>query len=336
MTTRNRGRGAARAPRPGVRSSVPRATCSSSSAAVISRPAPTCPRSCSSSPRWSRAAPRVRARGLRRRRGVHVLRAPREVRIIGKEHLLEPLNRDALAIAARRGRESGALAAGDLSNTNAFYARRRVAAGRARDVRGAGRLDRRRRHGLRRSARRSRGPRRRCSRSRRSRRGACRGRDALDPSQRPMSARAGRPRRPARGSPRPAPTSSGSTAFAGPARCCRWSSGSATPSTCHVAALPVPYRTTEERAELPVAAPTRIAIASRRRPFPTALDPFTLQPLRDRRVRAARRTRSGSNYLGVCCGAAPHHVPQPRRGTRAHDSGEPLQPRHEPSRVHGH
>src|SRR5690242_6920211 len=43
-----------------------------------------------------------------------------KMRIIGKEDLIEPLNRDALAIAREVADESGCLAAGDLSNTNAF------------------------------------------------------------------------------------------------------------------------------------------------------------------------------------------------------------------------
>jgi betaine-homocysteine S-methyltransferase len=41
-----------------------------------------------------------------------------KLRLIGKEHLLEPLNRDALAIAARVARETGTLLAGDVCNTN--------------------------------------------------------------------------------------------------------------------------------------------------------------------------------------------------------------------------
>jgi betaine-homocysteine S-methyltransferase len=45
-----------------------------------------------------------------------------KLRLIGKEHLLEPLNRDALAIAAAVARESGTLAAGDVCNTNIFAA----------------------------------------------------------------------------------------------------------------------------------------------------------------------------------------------------------------------
>ena len=43
-----------------------------------------------------------------------------KLRLIGKEHLLERLNRDALAIAASVAREHGVLAAGNLCNTNVF------------------------------------------------------------------------------------------------------------------------------------------------------------------------------------------------------------------------
>jgi betaine-homocysteine S-methyltransferase len=41
-----------------------------------------------------------------------------KLRLIGKEHLLEPLNRDALEIAGRVARETGTLLAGDVCNTN--------------------------------------------------------------------------------------------------------------------------------------------------------------------------------------------------------------------------
>ena len=43
-----------------------------------------------------------------------------KLRLIGKEHLLEPLNRDALAIAGRVARETGTLLAGDVCNTNLY------------------------------------------------------------------------------------------------------------------------------------------------------------------------------------------------------------------------
>jgi betaine-homocysteine S-methyltransferase len=41
-----------------------------------------------------------------------------KLRLIGKEHLLEPLNRDALQIASAVARETGTLLAGDVCNTN--------------------------------------------------------------------------------------------------------------------------------------------------------------------------------------------------------------------------
>jgi betaine-homocysteine S-methyltransferase len=44
-----------------------------------------------------------------------------KLRIVGKEDLIEPLNRNALAIAHEVAREHGCLAAGDICNTNAFY-----------------------------------------------------------------------------------------------------------------------------------------------------------------------------------------------------------------------
>jgi betaine-homocysteine S-methyltransferase len=44
-----------------------------------------------------------------------------KMRIVGKEDLIEPLNRAALRIAADVAAETGTLAAGNLSNTNAFF-----------------------------------------------------------------------------------------------------------------------------------------------------------------------------------------------------------------------
>jgi betaine-homocysteine S-methyltransferase len=74
-----------------------------------------------------------------------------------------------------------------------------------------------------------------------------------------------------------------------------------------VAALPVPYRTTAEQPTFhalrdpgPMALPEDL-------PFPTALDPFTCHRYEiadfTRRARAA-----GVRYFGLCCGAAPHHL----------------------------
>ncbi len=72
---------------------------------------------------------------------------------------------------------------------------------------------------------------------------------------------------------------------------------------CHVAALPVPYRTTPEQ-------PTMQSLkdpTSTIRPFPTALDPYT-----NTRYEIGEFTKAahdmGVRYLGVCCGAGPHHI----------------------------
>src|SRR5215469_10645337 len=43
-----------------------------------------------------------------------------KMRLIGKEELLEPLNRQALTIASRVARETGSLLAGTLCNTNVY------------------------------------------------------------------------------------------------------------------------------------------------------------------------------------------------------------------------
>ena len=74
----------------------------------------------------------------------------------------------------------------------------------------------------------------------------------------------------------------------------------------HVAALPVPYRTTPTRRPS-----SRCAIpaapASRGPAVPGRARAVHLQPLRDRRVRPDRLAL-GIRYLGVCCGAGPHHI----------------------------
>jgi betaine-homocysteine S-methyltransferase len=66
-----------------------------------------------------------------------------------------------------------------------------------------------------------------------------------------------------------------------------------------VAALPVPYRTQPEE-------PTFQALAGGHA-FPVALDPHTCD-----RFEVAEFAREaigiGVSYLGLCCGAAPHHI----------------------------
>jgi betaine-homocysteine S-methyltransferase len=73
---------------------------------------------------------------------------------------------------------------------------------------------------------------------------------------------------------------------------------------CHVAALPVPYRTT-------AAQPSFMSLTDPccgdARAFPVGLDPFvcTRQEIFDFGQEAYAL---GIHYLGVCCGAGPHHI----------------------------
>lgn len=78
--------------------------------------------------------------------------------------------------------------------------------------------------------------------------------------------------------------------------------------SCHVAALPVPYRTTPEQPTFQsLRDPACDAPLPGDRPFPTALDPFTCN--RHEIAAFARRAYDlNIRYLGVCCGAGPHHV----------------------------
>ncbi|MEJ7741213.1 MAG: hypothetical protein WKF73_00950 [Nocardioidaceae bacterium] len=114
-------------------------------------------------------------------------------------------------------------------------------------------------------------------------------------------------RTPAGDLPTRAPTSSGSTASAARPRCCRWWPGSSPRST---------YRW--PRSRFPIEPPTTSPRSSRcgkpslsllpdGRPFPTALDPFTCNryEIADFTVKAQA---AGARYLGLCCGAGPHHV----------------------------
>ncbi|MGI8697221.1 MAG: homocysteine S-methyltransferase family protein [Mycobacteriales bacterium] len=74
-----------------------------------------------------------------------------------------------------------------------------------------------------------------------------------------------------------------------------------------VAALPVPYRTHADEPTFQSLRDPGYPDTPGGRPFPTALDPFTCN-----RYEIADFTRAaydaGARYLGVCCGAAPHHI----------------------------
>jgi betaine-homocysteine S-methyltransferase len=71
---------------------------------------------------------------------------------------------------------------------------------------------------------------------------------------------------------------------------------------CHVAALPVPYRTDDEHRSF-----FELKKAGNGAAFPLALDPF----LHDRFEMAdfaVRARDTGISYMGLCCGGAPHHL----------------------------
>jgi betaine-homocysteine S-methyltransferase len=75
----------------------------------------------------------------------------------------------------------------------------------------------------------------------------------------------------------------------------------------HVAALPVPYRTHDHEPTFQSLRETNGAELPDGMPFPTALDPFTCN-----RYEIAQFARDaydlGVRYIGLCCGAGPHHV----------------------------
>jgi betaine-homocysteine S-methyltransferase len=229
-----------------------------------------------------------------------------KLRMIDKEHLLEPLNRNALEIACAVARESGSLAAGDLCNTNAFYpdeeTRRAVRAMFEEQV------------------------------------GwiveagmdfviaetFSYGEEALLALE--VIKDAGLPAVVTLAVHRAPEVREGWT----PAEACRRLADAGAdvvglncirgPATmlpllrevrgavdCHVAALPVPYRTTPGEPSFQSLTDPDCDCVPGGRPFPTALDPFLCN-----RYEIAAFAREaydlGIRYLGVCCGAAPHYI----------------------------
>jgi betaine-homocysteine S-methyltransferase len=73
---------------------------------------------------------------------------------------------------------------------------------------------------------------------------------------------------------------------------------------CTVAALPVPYRTTPEQ---PSFMSLTDPCCGNARAFPTGLDPFVCT--RSEMEQFGREAFAlGIRYLGICCGAGPHHI----------------------------
>ncbi len=77
--------------------------------------------------------------------------------------------------------------------------------------------------------------------------------------------------------------------------------------SCPVAALPVPYRTSPETPTFQSLEDPCCAQLPPEGPFPTALDPFICNRY-EMAAFAREAFDAGVRYLGVCCGGAPHHV----------------------------
>ena len=73
---------------------------------------------------------------------------------------------------------------------------------------------------------------------------------------------------------------------------------------CHVAGLPVPYRTTPAQ---PSFMALRDPCCGDRMAFPDGLDPF-MAPRSEIFDFGREAFAAGIRYLGVCCGAGPHHI----------------------------
>ncbi len=93
----------------------------------------------------------------------------------------------------------------------------------------------------------------------------------------------------------------------------------------HVAALPVPYRTSEREPSFQSLRDSHWHGPEGSRPFPVALDPFTCN-----RFEIAEFGREavamGIRYLGVCCGAGPHHIRALAQAVGKHPPGAKYSP----------
>jgi betaine-homocysteine S-methyltransferase len=229
-----------------------------------------------------------------------------KLRLIGKEHLLEEMNRQALAIARLVARESGALFAGDICNTNAFVpddaARQTVRSMFEEQVAWAVEagvdfvigetfswgeealiaLD------VIRQA----------------------GKPAvmtLAIHQAPATREGWSPAEACRRLEAAGADVVGMNCSRGPTTMLPLLQEIRRAVSCHVAGLPVPYRTHPAQPSFQSLRDPDQTDLPGGRPFPTALDPFTCS-----RYEIARFAReaydAGVSYLGVCCGAGPHHI----------------------------
>jgi betaine-homocysteine S-methyltransferase len=100
----------------------------------------------------------------------------------------------------------------------------------------------------------------------------------------------------------------GLNCFRGPETLLPWLQKIREAVSCHVGALPIPYRTTAEEPTFFNLSDDRAQVPSPHgRTFPTALDPLYTNRYEIREF-AKEALELGVNYLGVCCGAAPIHI----------------------------
>ena len=229
-----------------------------------------------------------------------------KLRVIGQEHLLEPLNRQALEIAGEVARESGTLLAGDICNTNVWgedgESRRRVRAMFDEQVAWAaeagvdfviGETFQWAEEAL-----------LACEAIRDA------GLDAvmtLSVHQDPWTREGFTPAEACKRLADAGAIVVGLNCARGPETTLPLLADIRAAVDVSVAALPVPYRTHEHEPTMQSLRDPRSTEGDGYQPFPTGLDPFTCT-----RYDIAAFTRDaaalGVDYLGLCCGAAPHHI----------------------------
>lgn len=100
----------------------------------------------------------------------------------------------------------------------------------------------------------------------------------------------------------------GLNCFRGPETIMPWLKQIREKVSCHVGALPIPYRTTEIEPTFFNLSDVSASVASPHgRTFPTALDPLFANRY-EIRSWAEDAYALGVNYLGVCCGTSPMHI----------------------------
>lgn len=100
----------------------------------------------------------------------------------------------------------------------------------------------------------------------------------------------------------------GLNCFRGPATLLPWLKKIRAAVSCHVGALPLPLRTTEQEPTFfNLSDPNAAVPAPQGRTFPTALDPLYANRY-EIGAFAQEAYDLGVNYLGVCCGAKPFHI----------------------------